>query len=195
MTPRYHSGETVRFSSGLLRRFASTGDYQIVKRLPGSPGKVNWKEHEPAVGRRPTPSSLLIFRAANAIAGRCPRDAPLFGAVASKARAIADRGSHTPSCRTAASGKAEAVAGCCSRSPVLAPIPNKAAEKARYLLNLLAATLRPCLPILIGCVALRILPLCGNPSTRQGWQDKLLRQWTLAKSDSAASMRYPDHVA
>ena len=27
-------GQTVRFSSGLLRRFASTGDYQIVKRLP-----------------------------------------------------------------------------------------------------------------------------------------------------------------
>jgi hypothetical protein len=34
MTPQFHSGQTVRFSSGLLRRFASTGDYQIVKRLP-----------------------------------------------------------------------------------------------------------------------------------------------------------------
>ena len=34
MTPQYRSGETVRFSSGLLRRFASTGNYQIVRRLP-----------------------------------------------------------------------------------------------------------------------------------------------------------------
>ena len=34
MTPQFHFGQTVRFSSGLLRRLASTGDYQIVKRLP-----------------------------------------------------------------------------------------------------------------------------------------------------------------
>jgi hypothetical protein len=34
MTPQFRSGETVRFASGLLRRLAATGDYQIVKRLP-----------------------------------------------------------------------------------------------------------------------------------------------------------------
>jgi hypothetical protein len=34
MTPQYRSGETVRIVSGLLRRLATTGDYQIVKRLP-----------------------------------------------------------------------------------------------------------------------------------------------------------------
>ena len=34
MTPQFHSGQTVRFSNGLLRRSAATGDYQIVKQLP-----------------------------------------------------------------------------------------------------------------------------------------------------------------
>jgi hypothetical protein len=34
MTPQFRSGQTVRFSSGLLRRSAATGDYQIIKQLP-----------------------------------------------------------------------------------------------------------------------------------------------------------------
>ena len=34
MTPQLRSGQTVRFSNGLLRRSAASGDYQIVKQLP-----------------------------------------------------------------------------------------------------------------------------------------------------------------
>jgi hypothetical protein len=34
MTPQFRSGQTVRFSSGLLRRFAGAENYQVVKQLP-----------------------------------------------------------------------------------------------------------------------------------------------------------------
>jgi hypothetical protein len=42
MTPQLRSGQTVRFSSGLLRRFASTGNYEIVKRLPDVGGEKQY---------------------------------------------------------------------------------------------------------------------------------------------------------
>ena len=87
MTPQYRSGETVRFSSGLLRRFASTGDYQIVKRLPDVGDEKQYiiksaLEPRPRHGstqraenRRPQPSRAAAHRATDGI-GR------LFGVVA-----------------------------------------------------------------------------------------------------------------
>jgi hypothetical protein len=42
MTPQFRSGQTVRFASGLLRRVATTRDYQIVKRLPDERGEQQY---------------------------------------------------------------------------------------------------------------------------------------------------------
>ena len=42
MTPQFRSGQTVRFANGLLRRLATTQDYQIVKRLPDERGEQQY---------------------------------------------------------------------------------------------------------------------------------------------------------
>ena len=42
MTPRFCSGQTVRFSARVMRRSVVTGDYQIVRQLPDERGEQQY---------------------------------------------------------------------------------------------------------------------------------------------------------
>jgi hypothetical protein len=42
MNPRFRSGQTVRFSTRLMRKSMVTGDYQIVKQLPDERGEQQY---------------------------------------------------------------------------------------------------------------------------------------------------------
>jgi len=42
MTPQFRSGETVRYSNGLLRYASTRGNYEIVKRLPEAGGEQQY---------------------------------------------------------------------------------------------------------------------------------------------------------